>query len=347
MTSDTMRARMSTAPDRAITLAHEMGHTFGLWHTHHGSVEHRCTVCDESNTQPKALRDTVGDLCSDTLVDTPYWLAEWVASAECRQSDNFSVEITRPSLGDNLMSYLASQHGGHMTPQQASRVRCWALNQPKPLVTDNGRALARVPLSLHSDRCSSGLGNGATRQMVSMQVAACPAPRGGRQWTNSIGCLRCTRYRLRWRSSSAADAEELQAHADLIFELVPGGSEAGRPVFTGEFVSLTRLGVTQSVKLAYVPADQRWVASVNGQPLLWIASNASEPPVAVGVQGGVGVGVGGDVGVGNGSGGDITATSSWTPEPGGWRELGGAQAQAAVLLGSAESSMWGLSLIHI
>jgi hypothetical protein len=101
-----------------VALVHELGHAFGLWHTHHGSeLEPACSPCWESATAQDA--DTTGDRCSDTPA-TP-------VDGNCQPLapiDTCSLK-SWPQVGLNNFMSGAYWCQGLFTPQQAGRMHAW------------------------------------------------------------------------------------------------------------------------------------------------------------------------------------------------------------------------------
>jgi len=101
------------------TLAHEVGHCLGLWHTHHGVSEvTQCAGCYESPQDSD--RDYTGDLCSDTD-PTPTNNGCSAPSG----TDPCSGLGWGPTDIQNYMGYSGDACWSEFSPQQMGRVNCW------------------------------------------------------------------------------------------------------------------------------------------------------------------------------------------------------------------------------
>ncbi len=102
------------------TMTHEMGHTLGLWHTHHGVDEvPACSACYERADGLNA--DETGDFCSDT----PPTPANFVC-ADPGGVDACSAVPWGGTIPENYMSNAPDACYTQFTAQQAGRMHCWA-----------------------------------------------------------------------------------------------------------------------------------------------------------------------------------------------------------------------------
>ncbi len=101
------------------TVAHEVGHCIGLWHTFHGVEEvSQCGPCYEYVLAPDP--DLLGDFCSDTPPQPlNYSCSNSSGSDPCSGSPWGS---TQPQ---NFMAYTPDYCQNMFTEQQAGRARCW------------------------------------------------------------------------------------------------------------------------------------------------------------------------------------------------------------------------------
>jgi PKD repeat protein len=106
-------------PYNYSTLAHEMGHNLGLWHTHHGVEEvEECGACYEEPLSTD--RDYSGDLCSDTYPTYITWSCNPASGTDFCSGNSWS-----PGEPDNIMSYVPWQCRHEFTWQQGGRMQCW------------------------------------------------------------------------------------------------------------------------------------------------------------------------------------------------------------------------------
>ncbi|MCM2272766.1 MAG: PKD domain-containing protein [candidate division Zixibacteria bacterium] len=105
------------------TLAHEVGHCLGLWHTHHGVSEvNECSQCYEKANSPDG--DVTGDLCEDTE-PTPlsYGCGGPGGNDPCNSQP---WGLTDPQ---NYMGYAGEGCWSEFSPQQMGRAHCWLNDQ--------------------------------------------------------------------------------------------------------------------------------------------------------------------------------------------------------------------------
>jgi hypothetical protein len=102
-----------------VVLVHELGHAFGLWHTHHGlEVQPSCAPCWERADGRDA--DTTGDRCSDTPPGQLAGNGQPLGGVDPCPPNN-----PWPTAGlNNFMSQYPS-FSGRFTPQQAGRMHAW------------------------------------------------------------------------------------------------------------------------------------------------------------------------------------------------------------------------------
>jgi len=110
-----------------ITLEHEAGHCFGLWHTFHGSDEVlgcnlSCEELPHGTIDPSA--NEVGDLCSDTPATPRNYACSNPSGTACNGDSWGSTDYT------NYMGYGMDPTpcGDHFTDQQKARMHCWVCN---------------------------------------------------------------------------------------------------------------------------------------------------------------------------------------------------------------------------
>jgi hypothetical protein len=102
-------------------LAHEVGHNFGLYHTHHGVDEvPQCGACYERPNDPN--RDVVGDFCADTPPEPENWLV----CEDPETNDPCTGFPWGDTLRENHMSAAHRRCRFTFTPQQAARMHCWS-----------------------------------------------------------------------------------------------------------------------------------------------------------------------------------------------------------------------------
>ena len=100
------------------TLAHEMGHCVGLWHTHHGVSEvASCSNCYEFASGVEG--DIRGDFASDTPPTPTNYNCSGPGGSDCQGTP---WGLTQP---ENIMGYGPDSCQTLFTTQQAKRMHCW------------------------------------------------------------------------------------------------------------------------------------------------------------------------------------------------------------------------------
>ncbi|MBK7141496.1 MAG: PKD domain-containing protein [bacterium] len=101
------------------TLAHEVGHCLGLWHTHHGVSEvNQCSDCYEKAASGDG--DVTGDFCEDTE-PTPLSYACGGPGG----SDPCNGQPWGATDPQNYMGYAGEGCWSEFSPQQRGRMHCW------------------------------------------------------------------------------------------------------------------------------------------------------------------------------------------------------------------------------
>jgi len=122
----------------SLTVAHELGHIFGLWHTFTGISEQPCGSCYE--TTANSNLDTYGDFCADTAVNPINFVCSSPLTGytePCGSRTTWS-----PNPYQNIMSY--GNCRASFSQCQINRIRCyrqfstmtWITSSPWP----NGQA---------------------------------------------------------------------------------------------------------------------------------------------------------------------------------------------------------------
>ena len=100
------------------TFAHELGHNFGLWHTHHGVSEvASCSNCYEFASGVEG--DIRGDFASDTPPTPTNYNCSGPGGSDCQGTP---WGLTQP---ENIMGYGPDSCQTLFTTQQAKRMHCW------------------------------------------------------------------------------------------------------------------------------------------------------------------------------------------------------------------------------
>ncbi len=100
------------------TWGHELGHCFGLWHTHHGVSEvPSCSACYEFASGVEG--DYRGDFCSDTPPTPTNYNCAPPGGVDCQGTP------WGPTQPENFMGYGPDSCVNLFTTQQARRMHCW------------------------------------------------------------------------------------------------------------------------------------------------------------------------------------------------------------------------------
>lgn len=100
------------------TFAHELGHCFGLWHTHHGVSEvPSCSSCYELASGVDG--DITGDFCSDTPPTPTNYNCSGPGGSDCQGTP------WGPTQPSNIMGYGPDSCQNQFTLHQTKRMHCW------------------------------------------------------------------------------------------------------------------------------------------------------------------------------------------------------------------------------
>ncbi len=139
------------------TFSHEVGHFFGLFHTHGktdgGSTDELVARNIDKNGNRKRDCEETGDDCCDTPADPNLYIHKKLYTQNCSPSHHHEVKDpegnTYRPLVDNLMSY--NQHKycrRNFTKDQIDRIRMYALKKrakmqvPKEQLTNNRKQIS-------------------------------------------------------------------------------------------------------------------------------------------------------------------------------------------------------------
>jgi len=120
-------------------LTHEVGHAFGLFHTHEGTAgdpPNHCSPCMEpSGCYGNCVNeecDEKGDLCCDTALAGRHGCEDFFNDMEeCAHGAWEYIEVT------NYMSFSDDGCWDHFSDQQVSRMHCWICNAHPGWIVDD------------------------------------------------------------------------------------------------------------------------------------------------------------------------------------------------------------------
>lgn len=124
------------------TLAHEMGHCLGLYHTHHGTI-HEGGL--EDNQCAELVNGSNSSTCGDYIEDTPADPKVWSNCFYSGNKNNLYDANGQSYHPDptNIMAYSSEYCRDNFTPKQEQRMRDFIVNTPELMNTVmNGFALS-------------------------------------------------------------------------------------------------------------------------------------------------------------------------------------------------------------
>jgi len=119
----------------SMTMSHELGHNFGLWHAFHGTTRELPSCNDacieDVHTYNDPSADLVGDFCADTLAQPLNYNTYPKCALPPGRDCNFVTYTDAQYIPDteylvnNFMSYCADGCVNDFTPCQAARAQCY------------------------------------------------------------------------------------------------------------------------------------------------------------------------------------------------------------------------------